>query len=246
MSLNLQPDLFNQEIVQEKDGELLVSSIVIADNLDYEHRNVIQLINTYKDKFNEFRPLHLKCIGTNGTADYKTWYELDENQVTFLFTLMRNSYKIVDFKFNLTKAFSIMKQKLAQSKFSIPTTFSEALLLASKQAEQIEKQEQLLIEQKPKVDFFEAVTSSKNAIDMAKVAKVLDKNIGRNKLFEFLRDKKILQKDNIPFQMYIDRGYFRVVEVKFTKPDGSTNISLKTLVYQRGVNYINKLLSEVA
>ena len=82
--------------------------------------------------------------------------------------------------------------------------------LASKQAEQIEKQNALLLEQKPKVEFFEAVTNSKSAIDMGQVAKVLDKDIGRNKLFEILRNKKILQKDNIPFQTYIDRGYFRV------------------------------------
>ena len=126
--------------------------------------------------------------------------------------------------------------------FVIPSTFSEALLLASKQAEQIEKQNALLLEQKPKVEFFEAVTNSKSAIDMGQVAKVLDKDIGRNKLFEILRNKKILQKDNIPFQTYIDRGYFRVIEVKYTKPDGSTNISLKTLVYQKGVNFINKVL----
>ncbi len=126
--------------------------------------------------------------------------------------------------------------------FVIPSTFSEALLLASKQAEQIEKQNALLLEQKPKVEFFEAVTSSKSAIDMGQVAKVLDKDIGRNKLFEILRNKKILQKDNIPFQTYIDRGYFRVIEVKYTKPDGSTNISLKTLVYQKGVSFINKVL----
>ena len=77
---------------------------------------------------------------------------------------------------------------------------------------------------------------------MGQVAKVLDKDIGRNKLFKILRNKKILQKDNIPFQTYIDRGYFRVIEVKYTKPDGSTNISLKTLVYQKGVNFINKVL----
>ena len=49
-----------------------------------EHRVVVQLINTYKKEFDEFRPLHLKSIGQNGTSSYKTWYELDENQVTFL------------------------------------------------------------------------------------------------------------------------------------------------------------------
>ena len=239
----MQLDLLNQNLVEEKNGELFISSLSVAFNVGYEHQSVIKLINTYIKEFREFRPIDLKSSGINGTSSYRTWYELDENQVTFLFTLMKNNEHTVKFKLNLTKAFSMMKKMIQEKNdFNLPKTFSEALLLASKQAEQIEKQNALLLEQKPKVEFFEAVTNSKSAIDMGQVAKVLDKDIGRNKLFEILRNKKILQKDNIPFQTYIDRGYFRVIEVKYTKPDGSTNISLKTLVYQKGVNFINKVL----
>ncbi len=238
----MQIDLFNQELVQEKNGELLVSSLVIAENVSYEHRAVIQLINSYKIDFEELGALHLKCIGTNGTNTYKTWYDLNENQVTFLLQLMKNNEYTVKFKLTLTKAFSIMKSKLQENTFLIPKTFSEALLLASKQAEQIEKQNQLLLEQKPKVDFFEAVTGSKDTIDIGTVAKVLNKKIGRNKLFEILRDKNILMVSNMPYQKFIDCGYFRVIETKYNKPDGSTHIGFKTLVYQKGVNYINKII----
>ena len=49
-------------------------------------------------------------------------------------------------------------------------------------------------------------------------------------------------KDNIPYQEYIDRGYFRIIEQKFTTPEGETRISIKTVVFQRGVDYIRKLL----
>ena len=184
----------------------------------------------------------LKISNNKSLLKQRKAFLLNENQSMLLINLSRNTEIVIRFKVNLTKAFSLMKSKLQENSFTIPKTFSEALLLASKQAEQIEKQNALLLEQKPKVEFFEAVTNSKSAIDMGQVAKVLDKDIGRNKLFEILRNKKILQKDNIPFQTYIDRGYFRVIEVKYTKPDGSTNISLKTLVYQKGVNFINKVL----
>ena len=130
-----------------------------------------------------------------------------------------------------------------QQQFQIPQTYSEALMLAAKQAEQIEQQEKLLIEQKPKVDFYEAVTGSKDTIDIGTVAKVLNiKGIGRNNLFEFLRDKGVLMSNNQPKQTYCDRGYFRVIESKFTKPDGSTHINTKTVVYQKGLDYIRKLL----
>ena len=32
------------------------------------------------------------------------------------------------------------------------------------------------------------------------------------------------------------------IETKYTKPDGSTHINLKTVVYQKGLDYIRKLL----
>lgn len=98
---------------------------------------------------------------------------------------------------------------------------------------------------RPKVEFFEQVTSSKNAIDMATCAKVLNiPNYGRNNLFEFLRNKKILQQNNVPYQRYVDQGYFRVIEQKWTKPDGSVQINIKTVVYQSGLDFIRKLVDK--
>lgn len=97
---------------------------------------------------------------------------------------------------------------------------------------------------KPAAEFAYQICSSKDAIDIGNCAKVLNRNIGRNNLFEFLRNKKVLQQDNIPYQKYIDLGYFRVIESKYTIPSGETKISLKTVVLQKGVAYINKLLRE--
>lgn len=49
-------------------------------------------------------------------------------------------------------------------------------------------------------------------------------------------------KDNVPYQKYIDNGCFRMIEQKYQMPDGETRISIKTLVYQKGVDYIRKIL----
>lgn len=122
--------------------------------------------------------------------------------------------------------------------------FKTTLETVRKQNELISNQQERIEVMKPKEEFFEAVTNSKTAIQMSEVAKVLDMGIGRNKLFEILRDNKILMQDNRPYQKYIDNGWFRVVEVKYTKQNGDTAISLKTLVYQKGVNGIRKLLSK--
>lgn len=117
---------------------------------------------------------------------------------------------------------------------------ANALVVAQKIIAERDKQ---LAEMQPKADFFDAVASSKSAIPMDQVAKVLDTGIGRNKLFALLREKKVLDRSNIPYQEYVDRGYFRVIEQKYTKPNGETNINIKTLVYQRGIDYIRKIVA---
>lgn len=102
---------------------------------------------------------------------------------------------------------------------------------------------QKVLEMKPKAEFFDAVTDSKDAVPIGTVARVLDMGIGRNKLFEFLRDEKILMYNNQPYQKYIDQGYFRVVEQKFEK-NGEVCINIKTLVFQKGVDFIRKRLQK--
>ena len=94
----------------------------------------------------------------------------------------------------------------------------------------------------PKADFFDCVADSKSAFSMNEVAKVLDyKGIGRNKLFEFLREQGILDRYNVPYQRYVDCGWFRVIEQKYVK-DGEPIVTTKTLVYQKGVDAIRRKL----
>lgn len=108
-----------------------------------------------------------------------------------------------------------------------------------------EKQKTLLIEQQPKVEFYDDVTGSKDTIDMKEVAKILNiKNIGRNKLFEILRNKNILDRFNQPYQKYVDAGYFRGIESRFNLPDGEIKISLKTVVFQKGLDFIRRELAK--
>jgi phage antirepressor YoqD-like protein len=103
-----------------------------------------------------------------------------------------------------------------------------------------------LKEAQPKIDFYHAVTGSNTTIDMSDVAKVLNiTGYGRNKIFEILRNRAVLNLANKPYQKYVDLGYFRLIETSYTKPDGTTHINIKTVVYQKGLDFIRKILSEV-
>jgi phage antirepressor YoqD-like protein len=108
--------------------------------------------------------------------------------------------------------------------------------------EEIEAKDALLLEAKPKIEFFDQVADSKDAIEIGQAAKVLNMGIGRNTLFEILRDNTILMHNNAPYQKYLDRGWFRVVEQSYQKPDGTNCINIKTLVYQKGLQEIAKVI----
>lgn len=80
---------------------------------------------------------------------------------------------------------------------------------------------------------------------MGHVAKVLGiRGVGRNRLFSLLRDKKVLDKNNIPYQNYVDLGYFRVLEQKYSVPSGETKINIKTMVFQKGIDFILRKIRE--
>ncbi len=127
----------------------------------------------------------------------------------------------------------------------LPKTDLEKELLIQQamqfQAEKVLNLQAQLTIMKPKADFYDQVAGSKDAIDIGKAANVLNiKNLGRNKLFVFLREEGILKDDNSPYREFIERGYFRTIEQKYSKPDGSTHINIKTVVYQKGLDFIRK------
>lgn len=163
---------------------------------------------------------------------------LDESQLTMILDAIKNANTN---QHNLPKGLSEVSTsltpalKIKQAMEMMQSAYEEELhILRLKQ-----------IEDAPKVEFFNQVTDSTDCIDMGTVAKVLNfKNIGRTKLFEILRNNGILMSDNRPYQKYIDAGYFRVIESKFTTPSGETHINFKTVVYQSGIDFIRKAINK--
>lgn len=114
-------------------------------------------------------------------------------------------------------------------------------------AEQMKKKEEQIValsaqnaEMLPKASFYDTVTGSSDTIDMAQAAKVLNMGIGRNTLFKILRSANVLQHNNIPYQEFVDRGYFRCIESSYSTPDGTNHVSIKTVVFQKGLDFIRK------
>lgn len=182
-----------------------------------------------EDYSNPLKVLRVQMEGYREVQREVEDYNLSIDMAKQICMIQKNerAREIRQYLINLEKAWNTPEQ-----------VFARALKMADKV---ISDKERLIAEMKPKADFFDAVADSKTAIAIGEVAKALGiKGLGRNNLFEILRNKGVLMGNNIPYQKYVDAGYFRVIEQKYTKPNGDTEISLKTLVYQKGVEYIRK------
>ena len=150
------------------------------------------------------------------------------------------------------------KLKTIATQFQIPQSFSEALMLAARQAEQIDMQqkaieakEQKIKEDKPKVLFADAVVAAENSILIGKLANIIKQNgikIGQNRLFEWMRNKGYLckfgEKYNQPTQYSMELGLFEVTYNTVVRAD-KTFQTITTKVTGKGQMYfVNKFLSK--
>lgn len=98
----------------------------------------------------------------------------------------------------------------------------------------------------PLVEFANQVADTSNCIDVGTFAKLAfgeKSNFGRTNMFKWLKKRKFLTFNNIPYQKYIDAGYFVVKETFFIKNGEKKNYQ-QTLVTGKGQVYLMGKLRE--
>lgn len=229
--------------IRVENNRVVVSSKDVARVFEKNHGHVLRDIRELKcsPEFSQTNFGMVEFVDSKG--EMRPEYLMTKDGCSIL-VMGYNGKKAMQFKEAYISEFNKMEKELRErSATSAPRSLKEALLLAAKLEEEREEMEARNKVMLPKAEFYDAVTGSATAIDIGRVAKVLNfKGIGRNNLFAFLRDSNILMEGNLPYQDFIDRGYFRVIEQKYNTPDGETHISFKTVVYQTGVDFIRRKL----
>ena len=233
----------NNQLIEVKienyEGKNVVSSRIIAEQLGKRHSDVIKQIELILTDEN-IRSLIILSNYKDSKGENRKQYLLSKDGfVLYMFNIQGYN----DFKLAYINKFNQM-QNNANNPLNILLSMKKEELVENvlKLAQIVKEKDELIEIQKPKVDFYNSVIDSKDTIDIGQLAKTLNiKGVGRNKLFEILREKAILDRKNIPFQIYVDRGYFKTIETSYTN-GGDTKIHIKTVVFQKGVDYINKLL----
>ena len=104
---------------------------------------------------------------------------------------------------------------------------------------------------KPYTNFGKSIATSSDAITLGQFAKVLNNNninIGRNRLFTILRDNgyliKVGKDKNMPKQIYVKQGLFKVAE-SIVKTVKGELLTATTLITGKGQMYFLELFSNL-
>jgi anti-repressor protein len=242
--------------IENVNGENVVSSRVIAEQLGKEHSDVTRKIkDTLKIRgignlSDTYEVIETSSVNEQNGKSYPEYLVTKDG----FMLLMMNYVGYNDFKRAYINKFNEMEKALQNPLSMLLSLSKEQLAMNNLQLAQmiqekdevIEKQEVKLVEQKPLVEFAEQVSNSCDSIEIGLFSKIIqDENIdiGRNKLFQWLKDNGYLMKDNQPYQKYKTEGYFKVVEVPFKTPYG-IRIGSKTLITGIGqIKILNKLKS---
>nr|DAM45022.1 MAG TPA: KilAC domain protein [Caudoviricetes sp.] len=225
-------------------NSLKMTSREIAEITGKRHDNVMRDIRNMEPAWEKVNALKFELVEyVDKKGEKRLEYQLDKREVLYVATKWNDEIRA-----RIILRWEELENNLNsnQNVISLPQNYEEALehLLI-----QVRENKKLIAENKvlqPKADFYDAVTQSEDTIDVGEVAKVLAiKGYGRNNLFKFLREQNVLMHNNQPYQKYIDNGYFKQIETQwYDRKAEMTHIGLKTVVYQKGLDFIRNLIEK--
>ena len=204
---------------------LTMSSREIADLVESRHDSVKRTIERLQDKgLIQLTPM---VEVKNHLGQVVTEYQL----------IKRDSYVVVaqlspEFTARLVDRWQELEnQQIPQ----IPQTLSEALRLAADQAEQIEKQNLLIEQQRPKVEFVQRYVEAGTTKSLRETAKIL--KVPERAMIDCLVGDGLLFRQSgnlLPYQKYHAKGLF---DVKTGTTEHGHNYT-QTRVTSKGIEYI--------
>ena len=104
--------VYAQEMNLDK-GKIVTNSYIVAENAGITHKSLKNVIRKYESDLKEFGLLPFKTAEVEFGRP-ETFYEFNEEQATLLFTYLRNTEQVRNFKKKLVKAFFIMRNELVK------------------------------------------------------------------------------------------------------------------------------------
>lgn len=212
-------------MMRKNSSVLTMSSREIADLVESRHDSVKRTIERLQDKgLIQLTPM---VEVKNHLGQVVTEYQL----------IKRDTYVVVaqlspEFTARLVDRWQELENKQMPQ---IPQTLSEALRLAADQAEQIERQNLLIEQQRPKVEFVQRYVEAGTTKSLRETAKIL-KMPERTMIDCLVGDGLLFRQSGnlLPYQKYHAKGLF---DVKTGTTEYGHNYT-QTRVTSKGIEYI--------
>lgn len=173
---------------------------------------------------------------TDAKGEKRPMYQLNKTECLYIATKFNDEARA-----KLVIRWEELEKEKRSGNFVIPSTFSEALMLAAKQAEEIENQQKQITSMKPKVEYFDEIVDRNGLTNFRDTAKLF--GVSEKALIFFLIDKKYIYRDQKgklkPIARYVG-NYLELKEWAKGEKAGT-----QTLVTAKGRDHFLKLINNV-
>lgn len=210
----------------------MMSSVEIAELTGKEHKNVLA----------DIRKMLVEIQSAEKSADYQD--SMGRAQPCLMLDKDESLCLVAGYSAVLRMRIIRRWQELeVQQGPKVPRTYAEALLEAGRLAMELDQAQATIALQAPKAEFADRVAGADKGTLIGNFAKTV--GLGPKQIFAVLRELRILMsggnRHNLPFQEYLDRGYFTVAEKPY-EVHGETRLGFQPLITGKGQQWLTKRL----
>lgn len=222
------------------ESNVTMSSMEIAVVTGKQHKNVLA---DCRSLICEYEKIYINQAAEISALINSTSYTDSNGDKQPAFSLSKQATLDLVTGYSLPMRHAVNKRwlELENQNQKVPQSFSQALRLAAELQDQLESAHAKIEADKPKVDFAMAIRNLDGSCLVEEFAKTI--GTGRNTLFKQLREGGYLMVNNLPYQKYIDLGWFVVIEnTPFTDSKGKSHPTFTTRITGKGQVALEKKL----
>lgn len=244
--------LENEIILKNQEGQILASSLEIAEHFEKRHDHTLRDIEKFQKDIPNFGEMFIQTFNEDSYGRPRKEYLLTRDGFSLL-VMGFTGAKALEWKLKYIEAFNKMESMLKNPTHSYmiqdPIERAKAWIKEQEEKQALEHQ---VKELEPARIFTQAVTGTDDGILIRELAIILNQNgvdIGEKRLYKWLRENGYVIKregadKNLPTQKAMDLGVLTIRESVRQIPGHEPKLQKTTRVTGKGQTYfINKFLN---
>lgn len=249
----------NRQLEVLTGSKATITSLEIAELAGREHKSVMRSIREMEEGWVKicgckFALTSREVQQPNGGTREVPCYELTKRECLYIATKFNDEARA-----KLILRWEELETKERTGGFVVPQTFSQALMLAAKQQEQIEEQRAALAQQgeeivklsnevmtmKPKATYYDLILNNPSTVTITQIAQ--DYGMSAKKFNQILSDFRIQHKVNKQWILYADninKGYVQSKLTNIPLANGTEKVVYNTEWTQKGRIFLYEKLKQ--